>query len=91
MATPALLGLPPELQIRIYRLLLGQRDRLVLRERVAEYAMYGFEREEWQAHVALLRTCREIYSIAKPILYGSNTLIFFAGCTSDRRNMYNER
>lgn len=70
MSLPTLLRLPPEIQNRIYRLILVKDDPINVQRQ--------FDRQEEQTPLSLLHTCKEINKNARPIYYGCNTFKFSA-------------
>lgn len=69
MATPTLLGLPAELQNRIYHMVLVHDD--VIKPQLRE------DRKIEHIALALVQTCREIRSVTTRIYYGMNCFLFF--------------
>ncbi|KAL8894873.1 MAG: hypothetical protein Q9207_008380 [Kuettlingeria erythrocarpa] len=79
-AEPTFTGIPVELRLKIYRLV------LVVKGVINPYPGYfqsgqQVEEEQTMPSVALLRTCRQLREEAAPILYGQNT--FPLNVTSD--------
>lgn len=68
MSTTSLLGLPPELQVRIYRMVLVSPSQIRV--------LYGQDTRNAKSILRMLFTCRTIYEIAKPIYYSSNIFHF---------------
>ena len=68
MATPSLLGLPPELQNRIYHLVLVKASDICMLDEE--------QRREENSVLALLWASSEIYETGKRIYYGLNVFVF---------------
>ena len=87
-STSLLLSLPPELQIIVYRnLLLAPQAIIELWSKLPSHNNSSTRRyhdrshhlvksHRHNLHVALLRTCRSIYTVASPILYTENAFRF---------------
>ncbi|KAF6233359.1 hypothetical protein HO173_008291 [Letharia columbiana] len=85
---PSFLSLPPELRLQIYRYLLCHSSWIQARTfetprwpiiNRAQKLLPDCEREAlrvFSLESAVLRTCRTVYSEAKPVLYGQNTFLY---------------